>query len=46
MSLVTASDWVVPGSLMSSAIYNVKKEERSASSVRLLKSEELDVVVR
>ena len=31
---------------MSSAIYDVKKEVESASSVRLLKSEELDVIVR
>ena len=33
--LATASDWVVPGSLMSSAIYDVKKEERSASSMKI-----------
>ena len=44
--LATASDWVVSGSLMSSAIYNVKKEESSASSVHLLQTEELSVVER
>ena len=32
--LATASDWVVSGSAMRSAIYDMKKEEKSLSSVR------------
>ena len=44
--LATASDWVMPGSVMRSAIYDVKKEEKSVYSIRLLKSDEIGVVVR
>ena len=32
--LATASDWIVSGSAMRSAIYDMKKEEKSLSSVR------------
>ena len=39
-------DWVMSGSAMSSAIYAVKKEEKPLSNIRLLKSEEIDFVVR
>ena len=44
--LATASDWVLSGSDMSRVIYDVRKEEKSTSAVRLLNSDELGNVVR
>ena len=38
--LATASDWVMTGSDMRKAIYDMKKEPTSLSAVRLLTSEE------
>ena len=44
--LATASDWVMTGSDMRKAIYGMKEEPTSLSSVRLLTSEEIGTVVR
>ena len=42
--LATASDWVVPGSVMSSAIYDCKQE--LSSKVELLQPESVGSMVR
>ena len=44
--LATASDWVMSGSDMRTAIFDVKKEEKTLSSVRVLRPEEIGSVVR
>ena len=44
--LATASDWVVPGSVMRSAISDMKDGSNQFTSVRLLKSDEIRAIVR
>ena len=46
LTLVTASDWVMSGSELSKSIRDVKKEEKTSPSVRLMHPNELGSVIR
>ena len=46
LMLATVSDWVMSGYDMNRSIYSVKKEEKSMSSVQLLKPDMIGEVVR